>query len=133
PDWVKDAVDYFEVLDFGGQGWVELVDAWQRFEMHMGYPDSRKEQNRLPPGLRPVEVAAWMKDGRDYEKLPEVDPDDFPTRWKAWWVSLQPPCRTAGSSWPPARAIPEDNGEWGLLWRGGQCGLFLAVISVAWW
>ncbi|KAI0730661.1 hypothetical protein C8Q76DRAFT_613322, partial [Earliella scabrosa] len=131
PDWLRDALDYFELFDAGGRAWFDLVNKWQAFEMHMGYPD---EQNRLPPAHRPQEVGAWMKDGRSYEKLPEINPDEFPPRWKAWWSSLQPACRiTDVSAWPLSRVVPQSRNEWTMLWRGGQCGLFLAVMALAWW
>ncbi|KAI0689411.1 hypothetical protein C8T65DRAFT_516507, partial [Cerioporus squamosus] len=136
PDWVGDAVSYFEVLKNGGEPWRELVNVWQKFEMHMGYPDSR---NRLPTALRPEEVSPWMKDSRDYEKLTvnTLDPDRFCAKWREWWASLQPACRrtsgNAASAWPLARVLPQDAAEWDSLWKGGQCGLFLVVICVAWW
>ncbi len=50
PDWLRDALDYFEILAGGGPSWVELIDTWQRFEMHMGYPDSRVRHHSLRAG-----------------------------------------------------------------------------------
>ncbi|RPD52687.1 hypothetical protein L226DRAFT_474072 [Lentinus tigrinus ALCF2SS1-7] len=133
PEWVCDALSYFEVLENGGKTWEELVNTWQAFEIHMGYPDSR---NRLPTALRPEEVSMWMKDGRDYEKLPvnTLDLDVFSARWRNWWASLQPPCRRDPvSPWPLARVLPDDTSAWESLWRGGGCGFFLIVMCLAWW
>ncbi|KAI0683300.1 hypothetical protein C8T65DRAFT_543884, partial [Cerioporus squamosus] len=136
PEWVINAVEYFEYFgEEGGDRWVDLVMTWQAFEMRLGYPESRKKQHHLPTALRPDEVAQWMKEGRDYEKLPEVnDPMEFGTRWVAWWVSLQPACRRVeGSSTALHRVVPADKAEWELVWRGGPCGFFLVVMALAWW
>ncbi len=157
PDWVFSAVEFFEYhLEAGGKGWHRLVHSWQKFEMHMGYPESRvssidlscsvaamvmtqatlqKKQFHLPTALRPDEIAQWMKEGRDYEKLPElVDHVAFSAQWKTWWASLQPPTRRVdGSPTLLNRIAPTDNSEWEIIWRGGPCGLFLVIMGLAWW
>ncbi len=95
----------------------------------------QKKQHHLPTTLRPEEVAQWMKEGRDYEKLPVIaDPVDYGARWKAWWASLQPACRRVEGAWPSlARVAPTDAAEWENVWRGGPCGLFLVVSALSWW
>ena len=76
-----------------------------------------------------------MKEGRDYEKLPELaDHAVFATQWKTWWASLQPSVRRVeGSHTALTRIAPTDRAEWDTLWRGGQCGLFLVIMGLAWW
>ncbi len=76
-----------------------------------------------------------MKEGRDYEKLPELsDHIEFGSQWKIWWASLQPSTRRVeGSSVLLTRVAPADKTEWETLWRGGPCGLFLVVMGLAWW
>ncbi|KAI0683031.1 hypothetical protein C8Q76DRAFT_573716, partial [Earliella scabrosa] len=134
PEWIQNAVDYFNLLVAGGARWTELVNAWQAFEIHMGYPTDSRESSRLSAVLRPEELAMWMKEGRSYERLPDIrDPVDFALRWQAWWASLQPACRRGESAWPLARVEPQDGSEWDSIWRGGPCGLFLAVMGLAWW
>ena len=75
-----------------------------------------------------------MKDGRAYDKLPVVAPDDFSVRWRAWWISLQPLCRRSTDViWPLLRVIPEDVTDWDTVRKGGPGGIFLAVMGLAWW
>ena len=71
-----------------------------------------------------------MKDGRDYEKLPEVDPDDFPSRWKVWWTSMQPSWRPLDSSSGRTQQVPAQGREWGILASTGKDGLLLVVASL---
>ncbi|RPD52122.1 hypothetical protein L226DRAFT_429980, partial [Lentinus tigrinus ALCF2SS1-7] len=136
PEWVLNAIEYFEYhLEAGGHGWRRLVDAWQRFEMHMGYPEGRKKQSHLPTALRPDEFAQWMKEGRDYEKLPVLtDQAAFGVQWRTWWASLQPTDRRIeGSATMLQRVVPSDPSMWDILRHGGPCGLFLFVMGLAWW
>ncbi|RPD69465.1 hypothetical protein L226DRAFT_444049, partial [Lentinus tigrinus ALCF2SS1-7] len=134
PEWVLNAMEYFEYhLEAGGDRWRQLLDAWQRFEIHMGYPEGR--QFHLPPALRPDEYSQWMKEGRDYEKLPELNNHvAFALQWRTWWASLQPASRRVdGSHTALLRVVPSEMSEWDVLWRGGPSGLFLVVMGLVWW
>ncbi|EJF62416.1 hypothetical protein DICSQDRAFT_58770, partial [Dichomitus squalens LYAD-421 SS1] len=126
PVYITDALKYFELLN-GGARWSELVKAWVDFERKLGFPSNPQEH--------PEEIKMWSKASRSYEKLPKVkSTQQYAVGWKRWWVSLQPPSRIEhGNTWPPARCEPADDEEWNSVRRGGPNGMFLAVISLAWW
>jgi len=48
-----------------------------------------------------------------------------------WWSKIQPQWRDTGS-WP----FPQEDAtgeDWGHLLEGGKDGLFIVVVSLAWW
>lgn len=47
-----------------------------------------------------------------------------------WWQAAQPNWR--GGGWPP-RSDDDDNHDWAEMRRGGQNGLFLAVMGLSFW
>ncbi|KAI9068771.1 hypothetical protein FKP32DRAFT_1529614, partial [Trametes sanguinea] len=134
PDWIREALQYFALID-GGDGWRKLVREWLVLERKLGFPTSQDSSNRLPNEHRPEEVKLWMKNHRSYEKLPRIkSPSQFATAWKQWWVSLQPASRVAdGSVWPLPLTEPADTDEWRVVARGGCNGFFLLLLTLAWW
>ena len=56
------------------------------------------------------------------------DSQAFGTSWKTWWQSMQPAWRGRNLS----RNIPSD-ANWSPLLYGGANGLFLVILSLAWW
>jgi len=56
---------------------------------------------------------------------------EFEGLWVGWWSAAQPKWRNA-TTWPILRdeAVIQ---EWGQLSQGGKDGLFLVVMSLAWW
>ena len=89
---------------------------------------------RLPTTSRPDAVTAWMK-ARSYkpEHIPFV-PNiiSYHEKWTTWWTSCQPAWRQK-QGWPLPRDDPSV-GKWGLkAGARGQNGLFLVIVSTAWW
>jgi hypothetical protein len=88
---------------------------------------------------RPTHLDWWIGRGRKYDKFPPFACQDkqgnvhmLSDCWKGWWLSLQPAWR--GSTWPLGNKIPANwDSNWGSLAHGGNNGLFLALISLAWW
>lgn len=90
--------------------------------------------SRLSSEFRPEEVKIWMKNHRQYEKLPKIkSPTQFAVTWKKWWASLQPSVRTADGAWPLPRVEPVDPTDWNVVAKGGGNGFFLVVLTLAWW
>ena len=59
------------------------------------------------------------------------DIPSYRDKWVAWWTSLQPPWRQ-GRGWPLPRDHPEE-AHWLNLGVHGRSGLFLVIISTAFW
>jgi len=61
---------------------------------------------------------------------------EYQPAWHAWWFAMQPDWRQKASktSWPLSRALsPDDRHDWNHLFRAGPNGLFLLMMSLAWW
>ena len=72
-------------------------------------------------------------------KLPAIkDVYRYGAKWKMWWSSLQPSWRTnEGGQWPLDRTLTAEEaaekGDWGRLQVVGRNGVFVLVLSIAWW
>ena len=88
---------------------------------------------RLPSAKsRPDEVSTWMET-RSYAstQVPFIcDVGVYSGTWITWWASCQPAWRQ-NKGWP----LPRDgSATWGAKsWAHGHNGLFLVVMSTAWW
>jgi len=89
---------------------------------------------RLSTTSRPDEVSSWIR-SRSYK--PECIPfipnvGSYHKKWTTWWTSCQPAWRQ-DKGWPLPRDGPSV-ANWGIkAGARGQNGLFLVVISTAWW
>ena len=57
--------------------------------------------------------------------------EEFQEMWVKWWAAAQLGWRNTGS-WPLSRDESPVQ-DWGQLSLGGKDGLFLVIISLAWW
>ena len=88
---------------------------------------------RLSANLRPVEIGNWLK-WRSYstDRIPFIsNVDAYRKNWLLWWTDCQPPWRKT-TGWPLSRDQGTNSG-WGKLAARGQNGLFIVIMSVAWW
>ena len=90
---------------------------------------------KLPTDPRPGELGWWFRFGRRLfgrKHMPTIESiPEFEGLWVGWWSAAQPKWRDT-TTWP----ISRDEGdiqEWGQLSQGGKDGLFLVVMSLAWW
>lgn len=111
----------------------DVLDLWLQFEILMGYQDMQKI--RLTAQGRPWQIKDWMSRHRRYDKPPPIDAvAAYGTSWKVWWAAQQPECRIDGeSSWPLRREVDKTEAEWSGLFKGGENGLFMALLSASWW
>lgn len=66
------------------------------------------------------------------DNMPFVsDATSYCDTWRAWWTSFQPAWRR-NKGWPLPRET-EETTNWFKLGTRGQSGLFLVVMSTAWW
>ena len=88
----------------------------------------------MPTGPRPSEVSSWFKNGRPFvgKNVPNIDSiKTFEAKWITWWSAAQPLWRDT-KNWPFAKGKGAAK-DWGHLPDGGKDGLFLIVVSLAWW
>lgn len=75
-----------------------------------------------------------MKNHRNYKKAPSLTGRKlklFTEEWKRWWAELQPKWRDT-KVWPFERE-PNTSGSWDTLLQGGPNGVYLVILSAAWW
>jgi hypothetical protein len=79
---------------------------------------------------RPVEIAAWTKNARSPNAVPNIeDVTSWGRSWMKWWISLQPASRMG------VELLREvDVGEpWLETKKGSINGFFNVVVSLSWW
>ncbi|KAF9779708.1 hypothetical protein BJ322DRAFT_986375, partial [Thelephora terrestris] len=82
---------------------------------------------------RPDQVGWWLRIGRrSFDKSPPIKSlEKYTKLWICWWTSLQPDWRKTGR-WPLPCRVPV-HGGWDELLAGGKDGLFIVVMTLAWW
>lgn len=89
----------------------------------------------MPTNPRPPEVWWWFRVGRRHfttKGLPTIDSiEDFEAKWIEWWAAAQPRWRNT-KSWPFQMGDASGK-DWGRLPEGGKDGIYLIVMSLAWW
>ena len=140
-------MDYLQTVS-AGQRWIDMVVSYLHLEefpnikgvsiiiLSWCLPLTRINQSpmHLPTSSRPDEVTTWMKTrSYDTQHIPFItDVESYSKTWVAWWTQCQPAWRQS-NEWPLPRDIPS-SAKWGIKGGArGQNGLFLVVISTAWW
>ena len=89
----------------------------------------------MPKKPRPKEISWWFQIGRRHftEKgLPKIKSiKEFELKWTQWWSAAQPLWRVT-QDWPFEKGGIVDK-DWGKLPIGGKDGIYLFVVSLAWW
>ena len=88
----------------------------------------------MPTDPRPKEIPIWFKFGRRFagKSVPAISSiEEFEAKWVEWWTAGQPQWRDI-QNWPFAKRDATRN-DWGHLLEGGKDGMFLVVVSLAWW
>lgn len=80
---------------------------------------------------RPKEVGLWIKYNRQFDKPPPYHAK-YGASCVTWWMHLQPLWRANDGDLPHA-IYTCDEGDWGGLIKSGKNGLFLVLLSMAWW
>lgn len=94
---------------------------------------SLQDRGKLSTSSRPDQVGWWFRIGRRaFDKVPLIPSlNEYQRLWIAWWTALQPEWRVAGS-WPFPQSSSADD-PWEDLLIGGKDGLFVVVMTLAWW
>jgi hypothetical protein len=84
---------------------------------------------RLSTLSRPEEVFQWIKAKRTFSPPHIENTSQYGTKWRVWWVKLQPAWRGGELL---VKVQPAD-GMWEKLFLGGSSGLYLVVVALSWW
>ncbi|TDL19765.1 hypothetical protein BD410DRAFT_694689, partial [Rickenella mellea] len=138
PEWLKCALKYIIAEKVGAQAWVDLINMWVELERRLGFPspDSMDLAHRLGKKNRPEEVSVWIRNGRPYNKPPEIfSVTEYADYWQKWWTALQPAWRSdRGEDWPLSRDLKEAIGErWPGVAKGGKNGFHMIIVTLLWW
>ena len=89
----------------------------------------------MPKKPRPEELSWWFRIGRrQFTKkgLPTIKSvQEFEQKWIQWWTAAQPHWRVT-QDWPFEKGDVAGE-DWGDLLEGGKDGIYLFIVSLAWW
>jgi len=114
-----------------GDEWLVCVQAYIEFQRRASFPDAGSS---FPPakGVRPPEIAVWMKNRRPWKDVEIKDTGIFSRQWWAWWLSLQPKSRICGSG-ADDNLLPTLEMDWSQLQKPGKNGFLLMMLALVWW
>ncbi|KAJ7840491.1 hypothetical protein B0H14DRAFT_2314042, partial [Mycena olivaceomarginata] len=107
------------------------VKTWTLLEEAYGFQTSTAA---LPSksGLRPAEVAQWIKYGQSTTREIQVENHEkLVKKWWEWWTSLAPEWRKKDENGRPA--IGDEGGDWGALGHPGGNGMLTVLLPLVWW
>ena len=142
------SIAYLQTIP-AGQRWVDMVSSFLRMEefpvtkgvsLYALYlfsiltSFSQSPMRLASAKLRPDEISTWMK-ARSYklDQIPFIsDVGLYFKKWSTWWTLCQPAWRQ-GKGWPLPTNDPDGTDLSIKAISRGQNGLFLVVVSTAWW
>jgi len=150
PDFLHNSQEYFLGVP-GGEQWERLLERYVRFEGLSSSSDvcfctcfpviianlltSYQVLGRIKAKPRPDQIGWWFKHGRRQfieRSIPEIKSlENYERVWFKWWTAMQPEWRDV-DSWPFSQDEGDIN-DWGNLIHGGKDGLYVVVVSLAWW
>ena len=126
PAWFEQSKDLFRSEGLGGE-WLQLLGAWERFEVQEGY----KEQGKLSSKGRPDVVQMWISRARSTSWRPLIlDTGAYGVTFNSWWAQLQPQWRISGDGAVVSQLL---EGNWDCLRRPGLNGLQSVVAALFYW
>ena len=126
PAWFEQSKDLFRSEGLGGE-WLQLLGAWERFEVQEGY----KEQGKLSSKGRPDVVQMWISRARSTSWRPLIlDTGAYGVTFNSWWAQLQPQWRVSGDGAVDSQLL---EGNWDCLRRPGLNGLQSVVAALFYW
>lgn len=133
---------YMQVLQQHGKGWNptwdHCIEAWLAFERASSFKNTTKSlSGSVKP---PVELTQYTskEGGRSLTSFNSniasvyLTPAKYNEEWWEWYHSVQPNNR--GSAENTARSQNDDGSwSWTPMCKSGKSGVFLLMISLAWW
>ena len=108
-----------------GQGWVDLVRLWVKFEQEQGF----EEKGKLATADCPDAILQWKKRARSSTWRPDIpNVASFEREFRTWWISLQPTWRVSEGT-----IIAGGRGDWDILRKSGQNGLVCVLVGLFYW
>ncbi|KAF9513474.1 hypothetical protein BS47DRAFT_1393319 [Hydnum rufescens UP504] len=92
--------------------------------------------SRLTSKNRPIAIHDWVKHARSPTWMPDLSDAKglkaYGDKWHEWWAACQPTWRVKK---PNSNEFLPSNGQgdWSILRIGGNNGLLLHVMALAWW
>lgn len=150
-DWMEPVVRSMEGM-VDDEAWAGTLLKWLSFESLMGYPAGRVSPNHHFPTFtstnsffqskkvlvasqsRPSAIGVWLKAGRQVEQMPDLTMvvDAFGLEWWIWWTQLLNG-RLDGFPEPSLGVPPPKLEDVEEVMKGGANGVFLLLLSLAWW
>ncbi|KAJ2911622.1 hypothetical protein MD484_g8795, partial [Candolleomyces efflorescens] len=105
--------------------WVATALAFAEYAAH------EPVVGHLNTSDRPKEVAEHVK-SKKKDFVPKLLLTKYGPQWAKWWGNQQPVWRFNDDGQPVLR-VADDTADWKGMIKGGTAGLYLVVVSLAWW
>ncbi|KAF7976999.1 hypothetical protein HWV62_4926 [Athelia sp. TMB] len=125
--WLRPLIDHLSQGELGDE-WSACIHAYVALLKDMNCVDMSA---CLSTDQRPLEIGAWINRARKLDKPPKIA-KSYLAGWMRWWCALQPAWRRGSGVLPPSLYFCEV-GEWGPLRNCGKNGLYLVMLSAAWY
>ena len=148
PNWlIRSTIEFLQHVPYY-MNLRKVVDLFYVQEARLGYPEKVSEplffhillktipnhhQSRrlaLPCTNRPAQVAAFIKNARDFSCGDKIDVEKFGANVVQWWLTIQP---TTRKSWPPSYGPLPAGFSFKYFNHGGPNGVFLVILCLSWW
>lgn len=113
-----------------GDQWLGCVREFVEFQRRANFPDTGPSFSPAV-GVRPPEIASWMKNRRPWKDIEIEDAEVFGHQWWNWWFLLQPGTRTCDEN--GKQLSPAINMDWSDIEKPGKNGFLLVMMALVWW
>ncbi|KAJ3765050.1 hypothetical protein EV361DRAFT_803047 [Lentinula raphanica] len=139
PKWISDAYDALMADLASDSLWVKTIKAWTDLERNHEFsnPTGSSATFRNANAGRPDAVSWWFRNRKPVTRVP---PDnifgqvsDFSAQWWKWWSVINPTWRERDNTTGRLVINENDDGDWSMLIRPGQCGILTVLLCLFWW
>ncbi|KAJ6447498.1 hypothetical protein C8R47DRAFT_919700, partial [Mycena vitilis] len=134
PKWMRDAYTILDTcrVERGASEWEAVMSAWTQLEEAYAF-ESSAATIPATPGLRPSEVAQWIKHKRSVTREVKVESqDELVDKWWEWYNFLSPSWRKKDDRGRPM-IVDGASGDWGSLVHPGANGILTVLLPLVWW
>ncbi|KAF9508422.1 hypothetical protein BS47DRAFT_1397816 [Hydnum rufescens UP504] len=132
--WYAQHLEHADSL-VASKHWGILLANWASLEEDLANSEENSP-SRLTSKNHPIAIHNWVKHAQSLTWMPNLSDAKglkaYSDKWHEWWAACQPTWRVKK---PNSNEFLPSNGQgdWSILCIGGNNGLLLHVMALAWW